>query len=70
LADICEQAGHLGADLILTTQKDWTKIARLASIGRDMPLAYLAVEIRFLAGQDRLTSLIEETLAGKISQGG
>jgi tetraacyldisaccharide 4'-kinase len=69
LADICEQAEHLGADLILTTQKDWTKIAGLAPIGRDMPLAYLAVEIKFLAGQDRLTSLIEETLAGKISQG-
>ena len=70
LADIYEQAEDLGANLILTTQKDWTRIARLAGGRPDVPLAYLAVEIKFLAGQDRLTSLIEKTLAGKISPSG
>jgi tetraacyldisaccharide 4'-kinase len=70
LADIYEQAEDFGANLILTTQKDWTKIARLAGGRSDVPLAYLAVEIKFLAGQDQLTSLIEKTLAGKISRGG
>jgi len=66
LADICKQAAHLKADLILTTQKDWTKINRLATAKKDIPLAYLAVEIKFLAGQDKLRGLIENALASKI----
>jgi tetraacyldisaccharide 4'-kinase len=66
LTDICKQAAHLKADLILTTQKDWTKITRLKSAKKDIPLAYLAIEIKFLAGQDKLTSLIENALASKI----
>ncbi|MHC4639007.1 MAG: tetraacyldisaccharide 4'-kinase [Planctomycetota bacterium] len=68
LADIYEQAERLKADLILTTQKDWTKIPRTASVRKDIQLAYLAIEIKFLAGQDKLTGLIEDTLAGKISK--
>ena len=70
LADIYGRAGRLGADLILTTQKDWTKIAGLAAGRKGIPLGYLCIEIKFLAGQDQLTSLIEKTLAGKILQGG
>jgi len=70
LAGIRAQAEASGADIILTTQKDWTKVSGLARRGKGVPLAYLAVEIKFLAGQDRLTSLIEQTLAGRISQGG
>ncbi|MHC4680227.1 MAG: tetraacyldisaccharide 4'-kinase [Planctomycetota bacterium] len=69
LADICGQAEKSGADIILTTQKDWTKISGLVQRPQGVPLAYLAVEIQFVAGQDRLTSLIEATLAGRISQG-
>ncbi|MFH1717919.1 MAG: tetraacyldisaccharide 4'-kinase [Planctomycetota bacterium] len=68
LDEIYEQAARLRADLILTTQKDWTKIAPLVSPGRDLRLAYLAIEIEFLAGEDKLTALIEETLAGTISK--
>ncbi|MHC4424710.1 MAG: tetraacyldisaccharide 4'-kinase [Planctomycetota bacterium] len=68
LADVYRQAEHLGADLVLTTQKDWTKIAELASVQENIPLAYLAVEIRFLAGEDKLRGLIEDTLAGRIPQ--
>jgi tetraacyldisaccharide 4'-kinase len=75
LTGICEQAGRLGADLVLTTQKDWTKIIsdfrfQISNPKWRVPFAYLAIEIRFLAGQDQLTSLIEKTLAGKISPGG
>jgi len=66
LADIYEHAEHLKADLILTTQKDWTKIARLAPAKKDIPLAYLAIEIKFLTGQEKLTALIEDTFVGKI----
>jgi tetraacyldisaccharide 4'-kinase len=70
LADLYARADRLGADLILTTQKDWTKIAGLTAGGKGTPLAYLSIEIQFTAGRNRLTSLIQETLAGKISQGG
>ncbi len=67
LDDIYTQAGFAGADLILTTQKDWTKIKPLKPDLKDIRLAYLAVEIKFIAGRDRLTCLIKDTLAGKIS---
>ena len=66
LTDIYEQAGVLKADLILTTQKDWTKIKRLALVKKDIPLAYIGIEIKFLAGEDKLRGLIEKTLAGKM----
>lgn len=68
LADIYEQAKHLKADLILTTQKDWTKISPLDAFNKDMPSAYLAIEIKFVAGEDKLTALIEDTIAGKIAE--
>ncbi len=66
LTDIYEQAGVLKADLILTTQKDWTKIKRLALVKKDIPLAYIGIEIKFLAGEDKLRGMIEKTLAGKM----
>jgi len=68
LADIYEQAQHLNVDLILTTQKDWTKIASLASVKNDMPFAYLAIELKFLTAEDKLRRLIEDALEGKITQ--
>ena len=70
LDEIRAQAEASGADIILTTQKDWTKVSGLAGRGKGVPLAYLTIEIKFLAGQDRLTSLIEKTLADRISQSG
>lgn len=66
VTDIYNQAAVLEADLILTTQKDWTKTALLAPSKQDLPLAYLAIELRFTAGADRLKQLIDDTLAGKI----
>jgi len=71
LTEISEQAEELGADLILTTQKDWTKvISELESLNwasQSYPsFAYLAIEIKFLAGEDKLTALIQDTLASKI----
>jgi tetraacyldisaccharide 4'-kinase len=73
LAEISEQAKELGADLILTTQKDWTKVIsntefKILESKTHPPFAYLAIEIKFLAGLDKLTALIEDTLAGKILQ--
>ena len=68
LAGIYEQSTYLKADLILTTQKDCTKITRLAPVQKDIPLAYIGIEIKFLAGEDKLRGLIEKTLAGKIPE--
>jgi tetraacyldisaccharide 4'-kinase len=67
LAGIYKQAGHLKSDLILTTQKDWAKITPLAPVKKDIPLAYLAIELKFIGGEDKITQLIEDALAGKIS---
>jgi tetraacyldisaccharide 4'-kinase len=71
LTEISEQAKELGADLILTTQKDWTKVisnSKFLISEPESPLAfaYLAVEIKFMAGEDKLTALIKDTLAGNI----
>ena len=63
LADIYEEAKYLNADLILTTQKDWIKAAMLAPT--EIPFAYLAVTLEFLAGEDTILSLIEEKVKGK-----
>jgi tetraacyldisaccharide 4'-kinase len=73
LADIYKRAEYLKADLILTTQKDWTKIIsdlgfRISDSEYSIPLAYIGIEIEFLAGEDKLRDLIENTLAGKISR--
>jgi tetraacyldisaccharide 4'-kinase len=64
--DIHNQANRLGADLILTTQKDWTRTTLPASAKKDIPFAYLAVEIKFTSGEDKLKQLIKDVLAGKI----
>ena len=73
LADISERAGELGADLILTTQKDWTKVISnskflISESKSPLPFAYLTIEIKFLAREDKLTVLIKDTLASKIPQ--
>ena len=67
LRDICEEARYLGADMLLTTQKDWNKAALPEPAG-DMLLAYLAVELKLLAGEEELIRLIETALAGKITE--
>jgi len=87
LKEISGQAEESGADLILTTQKDWTKVvsnlksqisngkhqisdfkSQISDFKSPPPFAYLAVEIKFLAREDKLTALIRDTLAGKIPQ--
>lgn len=60
------QANRSGADLILSTHKDWTRTTLLTPLKKGIPFAYLAVEIKFIAGEDILKQLIEDTLAGKI----
>jgi len=68
LADIREEARRLNTDLILTTQKDWfsSPLSKTASANDDINFAYLAIELKFISGEDKITRLIEKTLAGKI----
>jgi tetraacyldisaccharide 4'-kinase len=67
LADLYLAARSQGADLLLTTQKDWTKIAALSRTGETMPAAYLAISLQFTDGGNALRALIERALAGTIS---
>ncbi len=66
IAYIYEQARHCKADLVLSTQKDWTKTALLAPVTDDLTFTYLAVELKFLVGEDKFIRLIENTIQGKI----
>jgi tetraacyldisaccharide 4'-kinase len=75
LAEISKQAERVGAELAMTTQKDWTKwpqpsrrLAPILATEKRPAFAYLAVEIRFQAGEDKLTDLIEDTLTDRISR--
>ncbi|MGA1980177.1 MAG: tetraacyldisaccharide 4'-kinase [Sedimentisphaerales bacterium] len=63
--DIHNRANRLEADLILSTQKDHTHYA-IRNTRYGIPFAYLAVEIKFLTGEDKLKQLIKDALAGKI----
>lgn len=67
LMDIFEEARYLQAEVILTTQKDWTKTALPTPADDSILFAYLAVELQFQAGQDQVKRLIEDTLADRIS---
>jgi hypothetical protein len=52
--------------MILTTEKDFDKITLPPESKADLILAYLAVRMKFVEGQDRIRQLIERSLAGKI----
>ncbi len=64
LERICGEATGQKASLVLTTQKDWTKISRWAVPHEDPPLACLTVELQITTGTDRLTALIDRVLGG------
>jgi len=65
-AHIYDKARSCGADLVLTTAKDWSKIAPLIGADAPLPTAFLAVELRFQGGDKPLTTLIERAIAGTI----
>jgi len=66
LERIYREAQSQGADLLVTSSKDWSKITPLIDAPPLVPLAHLPVEMRFTEGGDLLTSLIERTLSGSI----
>jgi tetraacyldisaccharide 4'-kinase len=61
IVGILEEARHFKADLVLSTQKDWfssplSTIRNTSNEQRaaryDIPFAYLAIELRFISGED------------------
>ena len=67
IADIHKQAKPLKADLILTTQKDWSSTQyAIRNTQYEIPFAYLKIELKFTSGEDKLTALIKKALADKI----
>lgn len=68
LADIYEQARSFNSELILTTQKDWVSILSSAvpNPSEEVDFAYLAIELLFIRGEDKITELIKNALAGRI----
>jgi tetraacyldisaccharide 4'-kinase len=71
IADICRRAESSKANLILTTQKDWAKIApfilKVQNSGLSIQLAYVKIELKFISGEEKLRVLIEKALSGKIA---
>ncbi|MBW8002765.1 MAG: tetraacyldisaccharide 4'-kinase [Planctomycetes bacterium] len=67
LKTIYEQAHGCGADLILTTEKDWTKISLSEWAKKDIAFAYLQIKLQFSAGEAQIRGLIDEALAGKMA---
>lgn len=66
LTDLYRAARSKGAELLLTTQKDWTKFAFLPRPKDTVSMAYLAIALQFTSGQEALSALIERTLPGTI----
>jgi tetraacyldisaccharide 4'-kinase len=66
LASVLAEARSNGAQLALTTAKDWTKLAELDVGEAAPPLACLTVRMTPVSGASALTALIEGTLAGRM----
>jgi tetraacyldisaccharide 4'-kinase len=62
---IYRDAAQSGAEMILTTEKDYNKIG-LPDSSTVLELAYLAVRLQFVDGADRIRELIKRSLSGKI----
>jgi tetraacyldisaccharide 4'-kinase len=66
---LCQKAGQLNSELVITTQKDWARIKDLQQFILNhsaVPFAYLRIEIKIIEGEDKLRRLIKEAIAGKI----
>lgn len=68
LAEIYEESAAQGVQWVLTTSKDWNKITPLIPSPAPLPTAYLAIELQFTAGVERLTTLIEHAMRGRITR--
>ncbi len=68
IAEICRDGRSRKAEMIITTQKDWIKTALLDIGNFDVPIAYLAVELEFIDGQQEITALVENAIKKYVSR--
>jgi tetraacyldisaccharide 4'-kinase len=68
VAAICEDGRYKRAEMIITTQKDWIKTALLCIEKFDMPIAFLAVELEFIDGQQGIIALVESAMKKYVSR--
>jgi tetraacyldisaccharide 4'-kinase len=68
IARISDEAKTTNAELVLTTEKDFNKINGKWLEDKPDKFAYLTVEMELLSGREVITQLIDETIAGKITQ--
>jgi tetraacyldisaccharide 4'-kinase len=64
ITDIQKQAQISKADLILTTEKDATKI--ISAWGLQIPLGCLEIELKFIDAEQKISGLIDSVLSDKI----
>ena len=62
IAAICEDGRYKQAEMIITTQKDWVKTALLCIEKFDIPIAFLAVGLEFIDGQQEIIALVEDAI--------
>lgn len=58
MEDIYEEAKYLGAETVVTTQKDWVKAALLIKDVDDITFVYLKLELEFISGYDKMEELL------------
>ncbi len=71
IAEIASRARQVGAELVLTTQKDWvsspfSQIDENKTPKDEANFAFLNIELQFTTGTEQLTALIERALEGRI----
>jgi tetraacyldisaccharide 4'-kinase len=66
LVALHEEARRQQASLVLTTQKDWTKVVQAGVPEGDPPLACLTIDLKITTGEEMLTALIDRVLGGRI----
>ncbi len=70
MKQIFKRARSCGADTILCTQKDWVKSALLSPEDEGLVFAYLAMELDFIDGLDKMTVLIDNLFANPSDKNG
>ena len=70
MKQIFERARSCEANTILCTQKDWVKTALLSPEEEGIVFAYLAMELDFIEGLDKITALIDTLFADKSEENG
>lgn len=62
ISDILEEAQYLGAEVILSTEKDWVKTALLCQQDDGILFAYLDLELKFIDGADKIEALVDRAI--------